>query len=103
MRLTYTPRAALAATILFAAACDKTLHTEPFDRVAAENAVTDLATAQAALNGAYGALEGSGMYGLDIPLLGDLPSDNGRWAGTYQFLGNVVSNQIAADNTEVTN
>ncbi|AHG93612.1 RagB/SusD domain-containing protein (plasmid) [Gemmatirosa kalamazoonensis] len=103
MRLAYIRGVALAAAVLATAACDKTLHTEPFDRVSAENAVTDLATAQAALNGAYGALESSGMYGLDIPLLGDLPSDNGRWAGTYQFLGNIVSNQIAADNTEVTN
>jgi hypothetical protein len=97
---TLIPAAALAAAAV--TACDKQLQTAPYDRVSAESEVTDLATAQAALNGVYGALESTSYYGLDLQMLGDLPSDNGRWAGTYQFLGNIVSNQIAADNPEVT-
>jgi len=104
MRLTRFRTLTTVAALLAAAAtaCDKQLQTEPFDRVPAESEITDLSTAQAALNGVYGALESGGYYGLDVFMLGDLPSDNGRWAGTYQFLGNIVSNQIAADNPEVT-
>ena len=96
---TFLPVAALA---LSAAACDKQLATAPYDKVPAESEITDLATAQAALNGVYGALESTSYYGLDAEMLGDLPSDNGRWAGTYQFLGEIVNNKIAADNSEVT-
>ena len=29
-------------------------------------------------------------------------SDNGQWAGTYQFLGEIAGNRITADNPEVT-
>lgn len=90
-----------AAALLLGAACDKSLHTEPFDRLNADATITDLATAQAAVAGAYGGLESSSYYGLDLELLGDLPSDNGRWAGTYQFLGDLVANQVKTDNTEV--
>ncbi len=95
------PLAALATLALTAAACDGVLATTPYDRLPAEGAVTDLATATAALNGAYAALQSGGYYGLDVFMLGDLPSDNGRWAGTYQFLGEIVNNRIAADNPEV--
>lgn len=93
---------ALAAVTVTATACDDVLATAPYDRLPTEGAITDLATAQAAVNGAYASLQSGSYYGLGIPLLGDLPSDNGRWAGTYQFLGEVVDNRIAADNPEVT-
>lgn len=94
-------RLSLLATAVLLTACDKTLQTEPFDRLNSDATITDLSTAQAAVNGAYGALESTSYYGLDLQLLGDMPSDNGRWAGTYQFLGDMVSNQIKADNSEV--
>jgi hypothetical protein len=92
----------IAALALTAAACDSVLSTSPEDRLPAEDALTDLATAQAAVNGAYAALQSGSYYGLDMILLGDLPSDNGRWVGTYQFLGEIVNNRINADNPEVT-
>jgi starch-binding outer membrane protein, SusD/RagB family len=92
----------LALLAFSAAACDEALSTEPYDRLSAETAITDLATAQAAVNGVFGSLESGSYYGLDAFLLGDLPSDNGRWAGTFQFLGEIVNNRITADNTEVT-
>lgn len=100
MRRSYILAAAVAALAL--SACDKVLDTEPYDRVSSESAITDLSTAQAALNGAYASLASSSYYGLDLQLLGDLPSDNGRWAGTFQFLGDLVNNRVAADNPEVT-
>ena len=102
MRLRQHIAAALVVAAAAVAGCDNVLDTEPYDRVSAEEAVTDLATAQAALNGAYGALASGSYYGLDLQLLGDLPSDNGRWAGTFQFLNEIVNNRIVADNAEVT-
>ncbi|HEY0971056.1 MAG TPA: RagB/SusD family nutrient uptake outer membrane protein [Gemmatimonadales bacterium] len=92
----------LAAVAVTAAACDSVLSTTPYDRLPADGAISDIETAQAALNGAYAALQSGSVYGLDVPLLGDLPSDNGRWVGTYQFLGELADNRVAADNPEVT-
>lgn len=97
---TLLPAALLAAAA--PAACDRVLQTSPYDRVPADQEIVDAATATAALNGAYDALQSGGYYGLDVLLLGDLPSDNGQWAGTYQFLGDVASNRLTADNPEVT-
>jgi hypothetical protein len=100
MRLSiFIPGAVLAVAL---AGCDRVLQTSPYDRVAANQEIVDAATAQAALNGAYDALQSGSAYGLDVELLGDLPSDNTQWGGTYQFLGDVASNRITADNPEVT-
>src|SRR5262245_52964810 len=82
--------------------CSSVLDVSPYDRIPREDAIIDASTAQAALNGAYAQLESSSLYGLDVQLLGDLPSDNASWGGTYQFLGDVTRNTIAADNPEVT-
>jgi hypothetical protein len=94
----------LIATVLLAAgaaACSSVLDTEPYDRIPADQQIVDAATAQAALVGAYAQLEESGMYGLDLVLLGELPSDNASWGGTYQFLGDIAANSIHTDNTEI--
>jgi hypothetical protein len=100
MRLSYLLLFTGAA--LAAAGCSHELSTSPGDRVPASSAIIDAPTATAALNGAYDALQSGSYYGLDLELLGDLPSDNGQWAGTYQFLGDIASNRITADNPEVT-
>jgi len=92
--------AAIAATLAIAA-CSKVLDTEPYDRIPANQQIVDAATAQAALVGAYAQLEEGGMYGLDLVLLGELPSDNASWGGTFQFLGEIAGNNIHTDNTEV--
>jgi hypothetical protein len=92
----------LACAALAVGACSHELATSPGDRVPAGSAIVDAPTATAALTGAYDALQSGSYYGLDLELLGDLPSDNGQWAGTYQFLGEIASNRITADNPEVT-
>jgi hypothetical protein len=95
----------LASLVLIgttAVACDRALNTAPGDRVSASSVIVDAATATAALNGAYDALQSGSYYGLDLELLGDLPSDNGQWGGTYQFLGDLASNRVTADNPEIT-
>jgi hypothetical protein len=91
-----------AFALAAAAGCNNVLDTAPSDHVLASQEIVDLPSAEAALNGAYDALQSSGAYGLDLEMLGDLPADNLTWVGTYQFLGNIEDNQIAADNPEVT-
>jgi starch-binding outer membrane protein, SusD/RagB family len=92
----------LACAAFTVSACNHELTTSPGDRVPAGSSIVDAATATAALSGAYDALQSGSYYGLDLQLLGDLASDNGQWAGTYQFLGDIASNRITADNPEVT-
>ncbi len=107
MRTLITPRRIARATALIAAlaatACSRVLDTEPYDRVPATQQIVDASTAQAALTGAYAQLEASGMYALDIQLLGEMASDNASWGGTYQFLHDITINNIQIDNTEVLN
>jgi len=100
MRILHRGSVVLVAFAL--AACDHTLTTTPGDRVPANQIITDAATANAALNGAYDAMQSGSYYGLDLEMLGDLPSDNGQWGGTYQFLGDIAANRITSDNPEVT-
>lgn len=76
--------AAIAATVAIAA-CSSVLDTEPYDRIPANQQIVDAATAQAALVGAYAQLEASGMYGLDLVLLGEMPSDNASWEARTNF------------------
>jgi starch-binding outer membrane protein, SusD/RagB family len=96
------PAVTAAIAVVSLAGCNNVLDTAPSDRVLASQEIVDQASAEAALNGAYDALQSSGAYGLDVELLGDLPSDNDVAVGTYQFLKNVNNNQIASDNPEVT-
>lgn len=96
-------RAFPAAFLLLAAAgCDNVLSTSPESSIPADQIIVDSKSALGALTGAYDGLQSLSYYGLDIQLLGDLPADNSTWVGTYQFLGDIENNQIAADNPEVT-
>lgn len=100
MRFGFMVPAALA--LVATAGCNNVLDTAPTNRVLASQEIVDQASAEAALNGAYDALQSSGMYGLDLEMLGDLPADNLTWVGTYQFLGEIEDNKISQDNPEVT-
>jgi len=100
MRLNKTVPAALL--LLLAAGCDNVLSTSPQSNLSADQLIVDSKSALGALTGAYDGLQSLSYYGLDIQLLGDLPADNSTWVGTYQFLGEIEENRIAADNPEVT-
>lgn len=89
--------------LLFAtASCDDFLQTEPVTSLPQDQLIVDAATATAALNGAYDGLQSGSYYGLSLLLLGDLTADNTVWTGTFQYLGDVTTNRIQADNAEVT-
>ena len=88
--------------VVAVAACDKQLNTEPRDQILAEQAIVDAPTARAALAGVYSGLQALGYYGRNLEILGDLPADNARWTGTFQYLGELGSHATKADNTTTT-
>lgn len=90
--------AAVAATT----ACDSILQTEPVTSLPQDQMIQDAATATASLNGAYDALQSGSYYGLTALLVGDLAADNTVWSGTFQYLGEMQTNRMQADNSEVT-
>jgi hypothetical protein len=92
--------AVLAASLLLGG-CDNMLTNTPYDAVPASTEIVDASTAQAALNGAYDAEQASGGYGLDLEVISALASGDAEWTGTLQFLGDIATNHIAADNSEI--
>jgi len=98
------PYRALALTALLAGttACSDVLQTEPVTSLPQDQLIVDAATATAALNGAYDGMQAGNYYGLSALLVGDLASDNTVWTGTFQYLGEMATNRIQADNPEVT-
>jgi hypothetical protein len=83
-------------------ACSKELSTAPSDQVLADQSIVDAPTARAALAGAYAGLQALGYYGRNLEIIGDLPSDNAIWKGTFQYLGDIGRDSIKADNTTTT-
>lgn len=85
-----------------ASACSKELATEPSNQVLASQAIVDAPTARASLAGAYAGLQDLGYYGRNIEIMGDLPTDNVIWSGTFQYLGEMDRDSTKADNTTMT-
>jgi len=92
----------LAAAASALASCGDILQTEPVTSLPQSRLIEDNATAIAALNGAYDGLQSGSYYGLSALLVGDLAADNTVWTGTFQFLGEMATNRMQADNPEVT-
>ncbi|BAH39994.1 MAG TPA: RagB/SusD family nutrient uptake outer membrane protein [Gemmatimonas aurantiaca] len=95
-------RMALVGAAMSVAACGDVLNVEPVTSLPQDQLITDNATATAALNGAYDGLQSGSYYGLSALLVGDLASDNTVWTGTFQYLGEMATNRMQADNAEVT-
>lgn len=67
----------IPVTLLFFASCKKDfLDLSPYDQVPQDEAITDEAGMQAALNGLYSQLRSVNLYGRSLPLYGDLMADN---------------------------
>ena len=94
----------LPAALLLAgtAACNDLLQTEPVVALPQDQMISDAATAQAALNGAYASLQSTASYGRGLLTLGDVAADNAVWTGTFQFVADIANNRIVADNSEIT-
>lgn len=78
---------------LFTSCSKNFIDRNPFDSVPSSDAITDEASMQNALNGAYAKLRDVGIYGRDLPVIGDLQADNtfievqnaGRYIPQYQY------------------
>lgn len=97
MRLSRVLPAALLAVAL--GACDTdVLDLRPVDEIDEGTAIVDAASAQAALNGAYTALEDLDYYGGDYPIYGDLMSDNAEHEGTFSTYSEADRHSLLPDN-----
>jgi hypothetical protein len=85
----------------FVVGCEDTLTVEPVNEVPAESAINDLATARAALAGAYDALQDDGAADYlsgSHTVFGDLPSDDVIHVGTFDTFLEADLNDLLADN-----
>jgi hypothetical protein len=101
MRIRWALPALLCA---FAVACEDTLTVEPVNEVPAETAINDLATARAALAGAYDALqddEGTDYLSGTFTAFNDLPSDDVVHVGTFDTFLEADLNELLSDNGAV--
>jgi hypothetical protein len=81
--------------------CDETLTVEPINEVPQERAITDAATARAAVAGAYDALQDDeqvAYYSGDFLIYGDLSSDDVEHSGTFDTYLEADQNQLRPDN-----
>jgi len=75
--------ALLTAVALGACSTDSLLNVLPVDEISDQIAIVDSKSAQAALMGAYSALQSDGIYGLDYVVFTELLTDNVEHTGTY--------------------
>ncbi len=69
--------ASVLILVIFSVSCSKDfLELEPYSDVSADIAISNEADMGAALNGAYGTLRNSNLFGRTLPLFGDLIADN---------------------------
>jgi hypothetical protein len=93
----------LLPTVLLAVAagCKSALDVDPVDVVPQERAVTDAASARAALAAAYDALQDIDYYGTDYVTLIEVLSDNALHTGTFTTYADADLNELRSDNTTV--
>ncbi len=65
-----------ANAFLFSSCKKDFLNLRPYDKVSADVAISNVSDMQAAVSGAYNALESVNLYGRTLPLYGDLVADN---------------------------
>lgn len=90
-----------AIALLIAAGCDDALTVEPVNEVAEETAISDAASARAALTGAYNALEEDYYYGDTFLVFGDMVSDIVEHVGTFTSYLEVERHATQAGNGAV--
>ncbi len=87
-----------------AAACDTgLLDVEPQDEISEDQAIINLETANAALGGAYSALQFDGLYGEELLVWTDILSDDVEHTGTFGSYGTADLLTVTADNFSVEN
>ncbi len=83
--------------VLFAACSDEFLEQTPEQALSIDNAVEDIISLNAAVNGLYSSLQDANIYGWDLPLIPDLRGDNAyisrQNAGRFIEFGDFTINE----------
>lgn len=95
------PTHLIPVLLLGLAACDSTLNLEPTTAVSEERAITDAASARAALAGIYNALASTSYYGGDFVYFTDLSSDDTEHSGTYTTFADADLHVLRAENATI--
>ena len=90
-----------ALVLAIAAGCNGPLDVKSKNTIPTETAITDSASAHAAVAGMYHGLQSLNSYGEEIPEMGDLSADNAEFSGTSTSYGEIDDNQITTFNTAV--
>jgi len=94
MKKIFSKSIQLVSVIMLFASCSKDfIEKEPNDSVPEGEAIIDESSMQNAISGMYANMRKVGSYGRDIPVIGDVQSDNafieiensGRYLANYQF------------------
>ena len=80
---------------------DDLLDIRPVDEIDQDIAIVDAASAQAALNGAYSALQAGDYYGTDFVFYGDIMSDNAEHEGTFSTYAEADRHSLLPDNVTI--
>ena len=89
----------LVLLILGTGACEgDPLEIRPVDEIDEDIAIIDGQSAQAALNGAYAALEDGNYYGTDYVIYGDLMADNAQHEGTFDTYSQADRHALVSEN-----
>lgn len=91
----------LISAIGFFQACDNNLELEPYTALDASVGFKTKQDVDAALLGAYNAIQSSNYFGLQLQVLPDLYADNINHTGTFPTYAQIFNRQVLADNSNI--
>ncbi len=92
---------ALAFVVSVFPACESNLELEPYTALDASTGFKTKPDIEAAMLGAYNAIQSSNYFGLQLQVLPDLYSDIVSHTGTFPTYAQVFNRQILADNSNI--
>lgn len=90
-----------ALAVMVAVGCDSPLKVTPKGTVPTDVAISDAASARAALAGAYHGLQSTSSYGEEMVEVGDLSSDNAENTGSFTSYLELDDNTLRSNNATV--
>lgn len=90
-------------TFIGLSGCDILEQQQPQAELAPEQVWVDNSSVQAALTGAYSALQSANYYGLRHWAFAGMAADEISWTGTFPSFGQIANRQVLADNVEWNN
>jgi hypothetical protein len=91
----------IIAAFGFFQACDNNLELEPYTALDASVGFKTKQDVDAALLGAYNAIQSSNYFGLQLQVLPDLYADNINHTGTFPTYAQIFNRQVLADNSNI--